>query len=281
MNQLSEILSVRLSEITRRHQRPALMLSWGKDSLLLAHRLVRLGLAPKWTFLHCVDPLQPDKLRFVAEVMREWHLIVHPLMPARRAIFEDGADLNIVGQYILSEQTTFDLPKDVDDACVGECGRYVCLRDQWIEGQPLAIHDLANDALVIGHKDADVDPVLGPIPLNRDQLVTPDGITVYFPLRRWSNADVWHFTTQWGVPWDRARYENPSDKAQNPDWIHACGHCLRRDAPEAVSCPKYGMVPRMPEHAVPRVRSLRRPYFDAPEHPESQQPIPTPDPHGV
>jgi 3'-phosphoadenosine 5'-phosphosulfate sulfotransferase (PAPS reductase)/FAD synthetase len=260
---VSGLLSATLADITRRHQRPALMLSWGKDSLLLAHRLVNLGLAPQWTFLHCVDPLQPDKLQFVAEVMRRWHLVVYPLLPAARGIYEEGEHLNIVGRYSLGPETTFDLPKDVNDTAVGECGRYVCLRDQWISGQPQSAVVLWNDALIIGHKDSDVDPVLGAIPLNRDYLLTPDGITVYFPLRRWTDQDVWDFTRHWGVPVDEARYRDPKNQTHNPDWIHACGHCLRADAPDAVSCPRFGLVPRMPDEQVPRVMDLRRPYFDS------------------
>lgn len=275
-SELSAVLSSTLEEITRRHRRPALMFSWGKDSLLLVHRLVRLGLAPKWTFLHCADPLQPQKLRFISEVMRDWHLVVHHLMPAQRAIYEEGPHLNIVGRYSLTSHTTFDLPKDVDDACVGEQGRYVCLRDQWIHGQPSAVHELQNDALVIGHKDTDVDPVLGAIPLNRDHVITPDGIVTYFPLRHWTDADVWDFTRRWKVPYDEARYAEPTNKAHNPDWIHACGNCLRADAAPSVPCPRFGHVPREPAEWVPRVHSLVRPYFDVPNHHD-----PTSDPHGV
>jgi hypothetical protein len=262
----SGVLSAELAEITRRHRHPGLLLSWGKDSLLLAHRLVRLGLAPSWTFFHCHDPSQPDKLRHVQGILQEWHLTVHQLMPAERGMYEDGHHVNLVARYILGPNTILDIPRDVDYDQAGERGRFLCGRDQWMHGQPCAVHRIPCDALVIGHKSADTDPVLGRIPLLENEVMSPDGIVTYFPLRDWTDAEVWDMTRRWGVPYDTERYDHPEDKSRNPDWIHACVECLRQDAGPAVSCPRFGTVPKVPEHRMVRMASLVRPYFAAPDH---------------
>jgi hypothetical protein len=44
----------------------------------------------------------------------------------------------------------------------------------------------------IGHKNSDVDPYEGPVPLKADQVQTA-GVTAVFPLRHWTDEDVWDY----------------------------------------------------------------------------------------
>jgi hypothetical protein len=265
-------LTAVLADITRRHRRPALLVSWGKDSMVLVHRLWAMGrdTLDRWLLLHCADPQAPHKLRHVPGVIREYGLVVHNLMPAARLIHEtEDGRLNTVARYRLEEDVVLAVPRDVDepgpDPVPGQA--VLCLRDDWVSGQPAAIHQLGADAYVIGHKDTDVDPVLGPIPLHSDQIDMGGGRPCHFPLRYWSDDDVWAYTALHDLPTD-ARYRHSSNLSINPDWQQACGACLKRDAPHpVVACPRHGLVPPVPWDLVPREHTLRRAYFGPPPQP--------------
>lgn len=268
-------LKAALQDITRRHARPALMISWGKDSMALLWTLKILGeeTLRKWTLLHCKDPHHPRKLRDVPAWIREAGLTVHDLMPAARLIHEtpDGR-LNAVARYRLEEALWLCVPRDVEEPLLSVPGQplpswgppYLCLRDEWITGLPRAVHATGCDAYVIGHKDTDTDPVLGPIPLRADQVAAAPGIPCYFPLRHWSDDEVWAYTELYDIPRDVGRYEHPGDLSQNPDWMQACGRCLKRETREgvaAVPCPRHGWVPPVAAALVPTEATLAREYF--------------------
>jgi hypothetical protein len=119
----------------------------------------------------------------------------------------------------------------------------------------------------IGHKDCDVDPYEGAVPLAHDA-ADAAGVNVVFPLRRWTDDDVWQYIEENHVDYDKRRYaarlEVP-DKWLNPDYLHACTKCIdpREDA-EEVMCPKLGrMVPNV-SRKVLRLDDLP-PYIKRPQ----------------
>ena len=61
------------------------------------------------------------------------------------------------------------------------------------------------------------------------------GVNAVFPLRHWTDQDVWDYTELNRVPYDKRRYQNRAeldDKWLNPDYVHACTACIdpREDA---------------------------------------------------
>jgi 3'-phosphoadenosine 5'-phosphosulfate sulfotransferase (PAPS reductase)/FAD synthetase len=255
-----------LLDITRRHRRPALFVSWGKDSMVLLWTLHRLGILKQWTLLHGRDPQAPHKLRDVASWVREVGLVVHDIMPAARQIHEsEDGHLRVVARYRLDEDFSTCLGWSVDDTGKAE----ICLRDEWITGLPLAIHAVGCDAYVIGHKSADQEPGLESMDLHADAVQAAPGIMAYFPLRHWTDEDVWHYSDDFDIPRDTARYTQPDNRAVDPDWKQACGRCLLRGnaGADMVPCPRHGWVPPMPQEMIPRTHSLRRDYFGAPPQP--------------
>jgi 3'-phosphoadenosine 5'-phosphosulfate sulfotransferase (PAPS reductase)/FAD synthetase len=90
-----------------------------------------------------------------------------------------------------------------------------------------------------------VDLYEGPVPLKYDQTHSADaGVNLVFPLRHWSDNDVWDYIEAERVPYDKSRYQDRAelpDKWLNPDYVHACTACIDpREKARTVPCPKLG-----------------------------------------
>jgi hypothetical protein len=117
------------------------------------------------------------------------------------------------------------------------------------------------DAVWIGHKGCDSDPILGGDAGTRiEGRIVPGQATMYFPLRDWTHNDIWDYIEKNDVPYDEDRYEKVDgrwgekrDKSHNVDYVHACTRCVDRrvDAPKFVDCPKLKMKIENVAHMVP------------------------------
>jgi hypothetical protein len=95
--------------------------------------------------------------------------------------------------------------------------------------------------LFVGHKSSDVDPFDGPVPL-KASTAEVGGVTLAFPLKDWSDSDVWDYTDLNHIVVDQRRYHVRSevkDRWYNNDYIHACMACVDpRCKEKEVFCPK-------------------------------------------
>jgi hypothetical protein len=73
-----------------------------------------------------------------------------------------------------------------------------------------------------------------------------------FPLRHFTDEDIWHYHREFNVPINTKRYDEKSgfrefaDLTFNNDHYHACTRCLDRDEAEQVFCPKaQAMIPNI------------------------------------
>jgi 3'-phosphoadenosine 5'-phosphosulfate sulfotransferase (PAPS reductase)/FAD synthetase len=93
----------------------------------------------------------------------------------------------------------------------------------------------------MAHKSSDVDPFEGAVPLKTDSVAIGQA-EIIFPLRNWTDADVWDYLEENRVPYDKRRYQDRAelpDKWNNPDFIHACTRCIDpREKEGQVFCPK-------------------------------------------
>jgi hypothetical protein len=230
----------------------ALMCSFGKDSMVLLHLIrdllpgaeLRAHQYPIPVIYHRT-PWFPAKQEFADGVIRSWNLEVHDYPPLACGIKCNEERLELVAKYPF-----------------GDSGLVMSLNTE----QPLARRDFVCGlewlkwpksygmewpwaTVFIGHKDCDVDPYLGPVPLEHDA-ADGGGVNIVFPLRHWTHDDIWEYTEKNHVPYDKRRYvarlSNP-DTWLNPDYIHACTKCIdpREEATE-VMCPKLKkMVPNL------------------------------------
>jgi hypothetical protein len=155
---------------------------------------------------------------------------------------------------------------------------YLCALEQ-IYAKPTGNPDSCPwDLLLIGHKGCDTDIIQGgDVGTRIDWRVLPGcPVEIVFPLRTWSNDDIWNYSRAEGVPQNYRRYmsdgtgkmvESP-DYTFNPDYFEACTACMDRrpGAPKHVPCPKRRGA--MVENVAPFLRWMDpiRPDYINPSH---------------
>jgi hypothetical protein len=195
------------------------------------------------------------KHEFADHVIRSWALEVHNYLPAASGIKCNEKHLELVARYPFGG-TGMDLPINTE-APIGRRD-FVCGLE-WLKRPKQYGMEWPWATVFIGHKDSDVDPYEGPVPLAHDA-ADAGGANLVFPLRHWTDEDIWNYTELHHVPYDKRRYagrmEVP-DKWLNPDYIHACTKCIdpREEAAE-VLCPKLNKMVKNVSGKVLRLDSL-------------------------
>jgi hypothetical protein len=233
-----------------------LLCSFGKDSMVLLD-LIRQVLPARTgrgrmnchsyplPVIYHRHPYFPAKHEFADSVIRSWMLEVYDFPPVACGVkcrgqrSEVGGRLELVTRYQIGNGV-IDLPMNTEAPI--ERRPFVCGL-QWLTRPKTLGAQWPWETVFIGHKSSDVDPYEGPVPLKADRVETA-GVNAVFPLRHWTDQDVWDYTELNAVPYDKRRYVNRgefSDKWLNPDYIHACTACIDpRVNSKTVLCPKLG-----------------------------------------
>lgn len=248
---------------------PAVMCSFGKDSLVVLH-LVREQRPDLPVIFHRL-PFEPGKYAYANAMIEEWNLAVYDYPPERVGVQEGNGEMHFVSYYPLGGghscalATGVRAPLDGDD--------FVCgLRD--VYGRPTGTFKFPWDAVFHGHKSTDVDPVIGAVPLHADYALNAEAASAVFPLRSWTDADVWAYLEASGMPLPTDRYiklesgwKDRADQQHNPDYITACTACMRSAGPRAVPCPR--LAGQLVQNVSSQLRRVQLPElaYTSPQHP--------------
>jgi 3'-phosphoadenosine 5'-phosphosulfate sulfotransferase (PAPS reductase)/FAD synthetase len=232
-----------INQVLAHYKRPALMCSFGKDSMVLLHLLREMGCNLPIVFHR--DPWFPSKYAFAEAIIQDWQLEVHDYPPSAVTLWEKNDIVAFTNHYQIGPRRFLHLPKNILPPEEGK--KWLCgLRE--VLGRPTGAFNYPFDVAFIGHKSSDKDQMAGSVTLHTDIKqnagTAPDGA---FPLRHWTDADVWDYTERFNVPQQRDRYDvggkcERSDKEHNSDYAHVCIACIdRREKAVSVQCPRLGM----------------------------------------
>jgi hypothetical protein len=226
---------------------PVVLWSGGKDSTAMLHVLVvKMGVK-----LPCVqfrEPWMRNRYALADKLIGKWDLDVYDYAPSRIAL-TDGRDpegrhqVDFLKYQQWGAGTALMVAVGTQPPVEGlpwRCGMDVLNR-------PLGSFAWPWDACFHGQKSADVDPIKGPLPLAMDVRIVPGCPVQYFPLREWSDEDVWRYLEEEGVQSDYTRYGKDkdgrwghlADRSMNADYPHVCLACMSRVTDAVVKCPKY------------------------------------------
>lgn len=217
---------------------PAIMCSFGKDSLVLVH-LTRTYLTDLPVIFY-KEPTMPKKYRFARQVAEEWNLKVYEYQPARTGLQQTGAVVEFVNSYpigkgLMNLALNRIEPKEGEE-CL--CGVLDFL------SKPVAASSFPFDVVFHGHKSVDQDPSYKKLTLKQQVVVNPGSATLVFPLKDWTDDDVWQYIEENQLPIHHDRYEkldgkwvNKEDKTFNPDCFPLCAKCLLSNS--EIYCPKF------------------------------------------
>lgn len=211
---------------------PAFLCSFGKDSMVLLHILEQHRRLPIVFFKH---PFHHHKYRFANSVIENMGLQVYDYAPAYVEAHENGDNIGFLSHYQAGNKTLMvgcGINKDPGGICALE---NIYLR-------PNGSFSFPWDLVFVGHKSSDVDPIVGPVPLNSDFVNGVNFPSIAYPIRYFTDEDIWTYTNENGVPVHTERYID-NDVSANPDYVTACTACMSRNGPASVPCPKRGGMP--------------------------------------
>lgn len=223
-----------MERLLQRYHRPALLVSFGKDSMVLVHLFASRG----WPVLVLWPAhVAPSRWAHAFAMIQKYQLRVHFIPPQAVAFKRTGAAVHLVTSY----QTGGGNPVVWEQALV-HTDRGRCAVEDLLP-QPAGEVRGDWDVLVCGQKDGDTDFAGGKLSRVFDVLQNPGGADLAFPLREWSDDDVWEYLNRHDVPVDGHRYDRGSRSEidsifTSNDWVPACIKCCDPREPETVFCPR-------------------------------------------
>ena len=240
------LATMRRALVGRAH--PAIMSSFGKDSMVVIHLAARLGVRTV-LYLEDRDEIIDDAHR--EAVIAQYGLRMVRLRSGRAVLY------SIQGQpYLLAfpfVSRTYALPVPTNINPWPGAGPYMCMDDR-LRAEHGATLDHPVDCLITGMKRADWESNTCRVfvdalpPAEREAAaarftataaiadVRPD-FRLVSPLLDWSHDDVWDFIEACRIPTSPRMYDG---RARRPFTHYVCYRCHDPEGPFIVDCPKLG-----------------------------------------
>jgi hypothetical protein len=233
-----------IKHIVTEYRNPVFMCSFGKDSMVLLDIIERAGV--RLPVLFHRDPWWPNKYKFADRIIAGLGLEVHDYPPERMSLWEGKEIMAFTSHYRVGShpEALMQVPKNI---LPPDGRKFLCGLKDVLKRPTGGWHSYPWDVALVGHKNSDQDQIAGKVTLNCDIKngagLTPD---LAFPLRYFTDDDIWDYTEQFGVPQQEDRYNVQSrkelpDKMNNSDYAHVCIACCdSRSKALSVKCPKNG-----------------------------------------
>lgn len=176
----------------------------------------------------------PTKHRFALDIAQQYDLKLHSPVPMGRDVIGKGSHVEIIEAYQIAPKRVMALPIEAEPDYTSD-KKCLCALDKM--HAPVADCQLHFDGIFIGHRNDDVDPTQGAVPLESDAVIYEDFRYLY-PLKDWTEKDIWEASKLLGIPQNEARYFQ-HDMTANNDYYPLCTKCLGSDS--EVICPQTNL----------------------------------------
>ena len=246
MNSLLASTIERIHAWHRRWPNASVLWSGGKDSTAMLHVLLHYcGL--DLPVIQYREPKFRERYAYSDRLIKEWGLTVYDYPPTRVAI-ADGPDVETgimrfdMLKYYQWGHTAVVMSLGTERPKQGE--KFLCGVTDFLQ-RPTGNFNWPWESVYIGTKYSDTDLIKGHVPLALDIRAVPGGPMNLYPMRDWTDRDIFAYLEDEGVTPDPTRYiktesgwTNNSDKSLNADFYPVCFNCVDRHAGPHVDCPK-------------------------------------------
>lgn len=244
-------------------QRPVVMCSFGKDSMLVLGLVQRFCPKVEVINLRQTNLGQSHKYRFQNKVIEDLKLnIYHDFAPNAVTLSESETAFDLVNHYQAGGQSLM-MPCGVKDD-----GKGVCAKDR-ILGRPFGVSGWPWDYAFHGHKNDDRDSLYSHVKgLSCDVQQKHQACSFVFPIRHFTDQEVFQALEHIGMDIDLDRYEKvngqwkeKADKTMNSDYVDVCASCLNPFKDNFVECPKLGgMKVKNISHQIQKTNTSEQDY---------------------
>jgi len=227
---------------THAYHAPVINWSGGKDSTVLLH-LITTRFTAEMSILFYEDPWFPEKTFFQHNLAAKIHMWIYNYPPLRVSLKTSDQMVALVSEYSTGPHSVEAVLKNTIEYEDGQEEPYLCGVN--FLTRPCGSFSYPWDLVIVGHKNCDTDPIFGPIPLHSEHVMRDEGPDFYFPLREWTDNDIWDYIEENNVPVQLDRYDVKNrreweDKTYNSDWYPVCVRCVdKRREGETVYCPRF------------------------------------------
>lgn len=273
-NQLLEEAIQTVSAVVRSAESPAVFTSFGKDSMALLGVLREAGLLSAVHLVSFRHPAFPSRYAFSDRIIAQWSL--DPLIVFHRwnSIIAGNGRVDLLGTA-RARGSKIHIPVAnmvwQNDSKLWSCA----LDNQLPHGVDLIKLDF--DLILLGSKQADADPVVGKVEVQNVAEQFHGKTSLLFPLRDWTDGDVWDFIRAREIPFDTDRYVestggnivDDSTYPEHSEYLPVCTACVNPANHGEVWCPKFNKsipcradslqhrnYPPKPREGVPEVVAL-------------------------
>jgi hypothetical protein len=224
------------------YRRPCVLSSFGKDSMLMLH-MIRNWYSKDIPVVYFKQPYFPRKHAFGDRMAAELELEIYTNIPPLGVSITSKRGKAEIVQHFGMGKKHLTLP--LGRQRIEGAPKWVCGAQTFASG-PFGSFAWPFDVAFVGHKSADTDPVQGDVPLQVDIHQIEGSCHLAYPLRHFTDADVWRLTKEWDIPFNRLCYgqdggQSDTESFWNPDYFPYCNRCLDPNEEPFVICPKTGL----------------------------------------
>lgn len=222
---------------------PALLISFGKDSMVLLHLMKSLN--KKMPCIYYREPFFPNKTSFANKIINDWNLTVFDYAPTLISLFED-TDFNqkqVISflNFIHINSIHFSIETKSYEPDFSQ--PYLCgLFDVINKAKSDIMYKY--DCIFVASKDCDKDSSFRFIDFeNPDHATSKEDPDVITPLKHWSDDDIWSYIKLYNIPFDEKRYS--ANFLENLDcnstFYPICTKCIDKRNDNFVYCPRFDL----------------------------------------
>jgi 3'-phosphoadenosine 5'-phosphosulfate sulfotransferase (PAPS reductase)/FAD synthetase len=220
--------------------RPAILSSFGKESLVLIALARELGLTAEFAYFEL--GLVAEKHAFARRTIDGLALNVTHLIPHYTFLIRGLTDTSLAYTFKLTSGAEFHIAITFEE---GSEENLICGLDSSL--QRIGSHPAYPwDILISGRRDSDVDISLGSLRWHNTVQSLEGNSAIVMPILNWTDQDVYHYLRWQQIEPDLIRYEQAghsfrshSDMRNNPDHAPYCIRCFAAVRGADVACPKF------------------------------------------